>query len=91
LQVCSEIDKPDPPGAAARKAFYRDLVGLSDEARQAYKTRLLSVSRQDIMAAGEKYFKNSDAHSAVAVISGEEKLADANQKLGEEKLDLFKI
>jgi len=91
LQVCSEIDKPDPPGAAARKAFYRDLVGLSDAARQAYKTRLLSVSRQDVMAVGEKYFKGSAAQSAVAVISGEEKLGQANQKLGEEKLELFKI
>lgn len=91
LQVCSEIDKPDPPGAAARKAFYRDLVGLSDEVRQAYKTRLLSISRQDVMAAGEKYFKDSESQSAVAVISGEEKLAQVNQNLGEEKLDLFKI
>ena len=91
LQVCSEIDKPDPPGAAARKAFYRDLVGLSNDARQAYKTRLLSVSRQDIMAVGEKYFKSSDTQSAVAVISGEEKLSHANEKLGEEKLELFKI
>ena len=26
LQVCSEIDKPDPPGPAAKKAFYRGLV-----------------------------------------------------------------
>ncbi len=91
LQVCSEIDKPDTPGAAARKAFYRDLVGLTDGARQAYKTRLLSVSRQDVMAVGDKYFKDSAAQSAVAVISGEEKLAQANQKLGEEKLELFKI
>jgi len=91
LQVCSEIDKPDPPGAAARKAFYRNLVGLSDEARQAYKTRLLSVSRQDVMAVGEKYFKKSAAQSAVAVISGEEKLSRANEQLGDEKLELFKI
>ncbi len=91
LQVCSEIDKPDPPGAAARKAFYRDLVGLADDARQAYKTRLLSVSRQDVMTVGEKYFKDSAAQSAVAVISGEEKLARANEKLGGESLDLFKI
>jgi presequence protease len=33
LQVCSEIDKPDPPGPAARKAFYRTILSLSDEAR----------------------------------------------------------
>ena len=26
LQVCSEIDKPDPPGMAARKAFFRSTL-----------------------------------------------------------------
>jgi len=91
LQVCSEIDKPDPPGAAARKAFYRNLVNLTDEARQEYKTRLLAVTREDVMAAGETYFNGSTEKSAVAVISGEDKLAAANQELGAEKLDLFKI
>ena len=43
------------------------------------------------MAVGEKYFKSSATQSAVAVISGEEKLSHANEKLGEEKLELFKI
>ena len=91
LQVCSEIDKPDPPGAAARKAFYRKLVGLSDAARLAYKTRLLAVTRKDVMSVAEKYFGSSDEKNAVAVISGEEKLDRANQKLGNEQLKLFKI
>lgn len=91
LQVCSEIDKPDPPGAAARKAFYRNLVNLSDEARQEYKTRLLAVTREDVMTAGETYFNGSTAKSAVAVISGEEKLVEANQRIETEKLELFKI
>ena len=91
LQVCSEIDKPDPPGAAARKAFYRNLVNLSDEARQEYKTRLLAVTREDVMTAGETYFNGSTAKSAVAVISGEEKLIDANQRMEGKKLELFKI
>jgi len=91
LQVCSEIDKLDPPGAAARKAFYRNLVNLTDEARQEYKTRLLAVTREDVMAAGETYFNGSTDKSAVAVISGEEKLAEANKKLDDNKFELFKI
>jgi len=91
LQVCSEIDKPDPPGAAARKAFYRRMVGLSDEARRGYKTKLLAVTRKDVVSAAEKYFADSDIKSAVAVISGEEKLSRANEKLGDAKLELFKI
>jgi len=91
LQVCSEIDKPDPPGAAARKAFYRNLVSLTDEARQTYKSRLLAVTREDVMAAGETYFKGSTEKSAVAVISGEEKLVEANKKLDNDEFVLFKI
>jgi len=91
LQVCSEIDKPDTPGAAARKAFYRNLVNLTDEARQEYKTRLLAVTREDVMAVGETYFNGSTEKSAVAVISGEEKLAEANNKLDNDKFALFKI
>ncbi len=46
LQVCAEIDKPDPPGPAARKAFYRRLVGLDDQQRQAFKERLLGLNRE---------------------------------------------
>ncbi|MEJ2170445.1 MAG: hypothetical protein P8X90_33525, partial [Desulfobacterales bacterium] len=37
LQVCSEIDKPDPPGPAAKKAFYRQIVALSDDVREHFK------------------------------------------------------
>lgn len=91
LQICSEIDKPDPPGAAARKAFYRNLVGLSDAARLSYKTKLLAVTRKDVISVAEKYFGNNDEKSAVAVISGEEKLVEANKKMDDEMLELFKI
>jgi Zn-dependent M16 (insulinase) family peptidase len=52
LQVCSEIDKPDPPGPAARKAFYRKIVSLSDEMRGDFKSRLLSLTRSKVMQAG---------------------------------------
>ena len=45
LQVCSEIDKPDPPGPAARKAFFRRVIGLDDEARLAFKQGLLALDR----------------------------------------------
>ncbi|MBW2592626.1 MAG: insulinase family protein, partial [Deltaproteobacteria bacterium] len=56
LQVCSEIDKPDPPGPAARKAFYRRIVSLSDNARNQFKAGLLEISHQKIQQVAEKYF-----------------------------------
>jgi len=91
LQVCSEIDKPDPPGPAARKAFYRNIIALSDEMRIRFKTELLSLTRSKVMQAAEKYFDGKDTKKAVAVISGEDKLNAANEKLAGNPLKLYRI
>ena len=91
LQVCSEIDKPDPPGPAARKAFYRKIISLSDEMREHFKSRLLSLTRRKVMQAAEKYFTGKDANQAVAVISGEDKLRAANEKMTGDPLNLYQI
>ena len=81
LQVCSEIDKPDPPGPAARKAFYREIIHLTDEARQQFKERLLDLNRRRVKEAAMKYFDADQGDHAVAVISGENQLQMANEKI----------
>ena len=81
LQVCSEIDKPDPPGPAARKAFYRKIIHLSDDARQQFKERLLHMNSRRVKEAASKYFDGDRDAQAVAVISGETQLKTANEKL----------
>ncbi|MCF8070227.1 MAG: insulinase family protein [Desulfobacterales bacterium] len=81
LQICSEIDKPDPPGPAARKAFYRKIISLSDEARLRFKESLLKVSKDQIIEVTEKYFTNKEGAYSEAIISGEEALNAANEKL----------
>jgi len=91
LQVCSEIDKPDPPGPAARKAFFRKIVSLSDEMRKRFKENLLSITRHQVMDAAEKYFQDMDDRQAVAVISSEDRLKSANRELGDRPLKLFRI
>ena len=90
LQVCSEIDKPDPPGPAARKAFYRRIIALSDELRERFKQRLIALRRADVIAAAERYFGAGLGHCSVAVIGSEEKLREANATLAE-PLELFKV
>ncbi len=90
LQVCSEIDKPDPPGPAARKAFFRRVIGLSDDIRERFKQRLIGLSRREVMTAAEQYFGGGLNQCSVAVIGSEEKLREANAKLPE-PLALFKI
>ncbi len=91
LQVCSEIDKPDPPGPAARKAFYRTILSLSDEDRDNYKQQLLILNRDRIIRVAEKYFHADASGHGMAIISGEEKLASANKQLGDHPLALFTI
>ncbi|WP_373500605.1 insulinase family protein [Desulfococcus sp.] len=91
LQVCSDIDKPDPPGPAARKAFIRQLVGLNDDLRREFKARLLEVDPDQIRAAADRYFDGGSRPQAVAVISSEEKLKSANAELAERPLTLHQI
>jgi len=91
LQVCSEIDKPDPPGPAARKAYYRKIISLEDEMRTRFKSRLLSLTRSQVVQAAGKYFDENETRKAVAVISGEDKLKAANEKLAGKALDLKRI
>ncbi len=91
LQVASDIDKPDTPATAARKAFYRKLILLSDDVRKKYKKSILSTTKDRVVAVAEKYFPEDTSEHGVAVISSEEKLKDANKKLGDRPLELFSI
>jgi len=91
LQVCSEIDRPDPPGPSASKAFYRKIISLSDQTRKCFKEQLLSLNRDRVMTVADRYFSGDEMKRAVAVISSEEKLKAANTKISDDPLKLFKI
>ena len=90
LQVCAEIDKPDTPADAAKKSFYRKLISLTDEARNRFKQGLLTLNRSKIKAVAENYF-DEHAQKSVAVISGEDKLKESNEKMKDNPLKLFMI
>ena len=91
LQVCSEIDKPDPPGPAARKAFYRRIIGLSDETRMRNKENLLKLTRKAVADAADRYFGNDQTNKAVAVISSRDLLETANTKMEGQALSLHAV
>ena len=82
LQVCADIDRPDPPGPSARKAFYRKLLGLTDDERQHFKQRVIEAIKADVIDAARKMFGAAARDGAVAVISGASKLESANRELG---------
>jgi Zn-dependent M16 (insulinase) family peptidase len=93
LQVCSEIDKPETPGPAAMKAFYRDITKLNDDIRQQFKDSLLRLDKKKIRGIAETYFAIDDSRKGTAVISSKINLEKANRQLAAEKkqLTLFKI
>ena len=59
--------------------------------RGQFKSRLLSLTRNKVIQVAEKYFDWKDTQNAVAVISGEDKLNAANEKLAGKLLNLYRI
>lgn len=93
LQVCSEIDKPETPGPAAMKAFYRDITKLSDDIRKQFKDALLGLDKKQIQAIAHRYFTVDDSQKGTAVISNRQHLetANAEQEKQGRRFKLFKI
>ena len=91
LQVCSEIDKPETPGPAAMKAFYRDITKLDDTIRRKFKDALLQLNKKRIKDIAETYFSCDDSLKGTAVISSRANLEQANAGLSGRPLTLFKI
>ena len=83
LQVCSDIDKPETPGPASIKAFYRSITGLTDQMRLDFKSRLLTLDKQQIVETARTYFDIEDSMKGTAVISGKESLEQANRQIEE--------
>ena len=81
IQVCSEIDKPDSPGALAKKAFYRKIVSLTDEMRTLYKERILNITKDQVIEVANKYFTNNFTNSSIGIISNKEKLINTKEKI----------
>jgi Zn-dependent M16 (insulinase) family peptidase len=59
--------------------------------RAQYKSRLLNLTRNQVIEAAERYFNGDKKKKAVAVISGEEQLKAANEKLAGNPLELYRI
>ena len=90
LQVCSEIDKPETPGPAAMKAFYRIITKLDDDIRKKFKDALLRLDKTQVQKIAQTYFTVGDDQKGTAVISNRASLEAANEKLAK-PLTLFKI
>ena len=59
--------------------------------RKHYKSKLLNLTRKQVIQVAEKYFDGDQGKKAVAVISGEEQLKAANAKMHDDPLKLYRI
>lgn len=91
LSIVSEIDKPDTPAEAAKNAFRRHLIGLSEQTRLRFKQRLLLVDKDDVKRVADKYFQKKINDLSLVFLGNEQKLKEANKKLGNKKLTIKKI
>ena len=91
LQVCADIDKPDPPGPAALKAFARSLVGLDDDTRRNFKASVLAMDKTRLGKAADKYLNPDRIKSGIAVISGQAQLEEANKEMKDKPLEIRAI
>ncbi|MBI9074178.1 MAG: insulinase family protein [Desulfatibacillum sp.] len=80
LQVCSDIDKPDAPSTLAQKAFFTRLLGLGDEARREYKRRVASVTKEQVLAVAQRWFKKPASMAPVVAITSHSLLEKANEQ-----------
>lgn len=78
LAVFADLDRPLSPGGSGSQEFANWQQGLTLEVRQAFRGRLLAVTRNDLMRVAELYLLEGRAQSAISVIAGEETLLRAN-------------
>ena len=78
LAACADVDPLSSPDTKGRGRFFNDLAGYTLERRAEFKRRLLAVTAADLRRVAQTYLQNG----ASAVISSEEKIAEANAQMG---------
>ncbi len=91
LGVFSQLDRPLSPGGKGIREFHYLLQGLTPEARQAFRQRILAVDAAAISDVARRYLVDGWAASAVSVVAGEDMLQEANRQLGDGSLVLERI
>ncbi|MDH3973722.1 MAG: insulinase family protein [Deltaproteobacteria bacterium] len=86
LSTFSDIDKPLSPAGKGDREFVALLRGLTSEMRQLRRKALLSLTRQDMVNAARVHLRDGLEKSAIAIISGTERLEET--KDSKDGLDL---
>ncbi len=84
LSACSDVDPLSSPDSKGRSRFFNDASGFTLDKRIKFKTRLLQVTADDLRRVAKTYLTRD---GAMAVISNDEKIAQANLEMG----DVFEV
>jgi presequence protease len=79
LGAAGDVDPLLSPDNKGRVRFFSDLAGYTLEQKSQFKKRLLSVTLEDLRRVAQTYLSGE---AALAVISSEEKVKEANIEMG---------
>jgi Zn-dependent M16 (insulinase) family peptidase len=81
FEMIQGLDTPVSPGSQAEVAYGRWREGRSYEIRQAYRTKLLSLTGDEVIGAVKRIIVQQMGQGRVVVFAGKELLERANQEL----------
>ncbi len=81
IEMIQALDSPVPPGSRGKLAYSWMRKGQTLEARQAYRLRLLKLTKKDIIQAVEKHIVPNMAHGVDVAFAGRELLEKENARL----------
>lgn len=88
LATFSDLDRPLSPGGRGTREFLNILQALSPERRQQFRSDILSMTREKLKRAAEKYLVKKENQSSVAVLANSEMLKSANLELDRRSLEI---
>ncbi len=91
LGVFSDMDTPLSPGSRGGREFARIQQGITPGMRQALRDGVLAAAPDQLADLARRYLVERWEHSAVAVVSSEAALEQANRELGSEALALERV
>lgn len=81
LEVIQDLDAPLAPGSRGELAYSWRREGKTPEVRQAFRNRLLSLTRDDVIKAVKKHISGRTHKGVIVVFAGRELLEKENALL----------
>lgn len=81
LEVIQGIDAPVAPGSRGELAYTRLREGKTPQVRQAFRTKLLSVTKEEVMQAVKEHIQVQNQSATTIIFAGKDLIDAANKEL----------